>query len=81
MILPLQKLRGMCAYLMNIYTRPDYRKVGVGNEIISWLINRAKEKEITKIYLEDSEAGEKLYRKIGFSDMENMLKFGGNQNA
>lgn len=72
---------GMCAYLMNIYTRPDYRKMGVGNEIVNWLIKRAEEKGITKIYLETSEAGEKLYRKIGFSDMENMLKFGGNQNA
>lgn len=74
-------LTGMCAYLMNIYTRPDYRKMGVGNEIVNWLIKRAEEKEITKIYLEASEAGEKLYRKIGFSDMENMLKFEGNQNA
>lgn len=74
-------LTGMCAYLMNIYTRPDYRKMGVGNKIVNWLIKRAEEKGITKIYLETSEAGEKLYKKIGFSDMENMLKFGGNQNA
>lgn len=74
-------LTGMCAYLMNIYTRPDYRKMGVGNKIVNWLIKRAEEKGITKIYLETSKAGEKLYRKIGFSDMKNILKFGGNQNA
>lgn len=65
---------GECAYLMNIYTREAYRRNGVGNGIVRWLVNYAKERGITKIYLETSECGRALYRKIGFRDMRNYMK-------
>ncbi len=64
---------GQCAYLMNIYCRAPYRKQGIGSAIVNWLIGQAEERHITKIYLETSDAGRKLYEKIGFSDMEGMM--------
>lgn len=65
---------GRCSYLMNIYTRETYRGNGVGNTIVRWLVNYAKEQGITKIYLETSECGRALYENIGFRDMQDYMK-------
>lgn len=65
---------GKCAYLMNIYTREEYRGHGVGNTIVRWLVDCAKEQGITKIYLEASECGRALYENIGFRDMQDYMK-------
>ncbi len=66
---------GQCAYLMNIYCRSTYRKQGIGESIVRWLIDQAQERHITKIYLETSEAGRKLYKQIGFTEMPDMMIF------
>lgn len=68
-------LNGKCAYLMNIYTRPAFRNHGVGKRVVCWLIRQAKEKSVTKIYLEASEAGRPLYREMGFADMTGYMKW------
>src|SRR5699024_4612291 len=68
-------LNGKCAYLMNIYTRPAFRSHGVGKRVVCWLIRQAKEKSVTKIYLEASEAGRPLYREMGFADMTGYMKW------
>ena len=65
---------GKCAYLMNIYTRPKYRKQGIGDAIVSWLTGQAVQKGISKIYLETSQAGRRLYQKNGFVPMQDMMK-------
>ncbi len=64
---------GQCAYLMNIYCRPAFRSQGVGRSVISWLVDRAKEQYITKIYLESSKPARQLYERLGFSDMPDMM--------
>lgn len=65
---------GKCAYLMNIYTRPQFRRRGVGMAVIGWLVEQAKRRNIAKIYLETSEAGKRLYTGLGFIPMPGMLK-------
>ena len=65
---------GKCAYLMNIYTRPQFRKQGVGKELIKWLLEQAAQRSIPKIYLETSEVGKRLYTQMGFLPMQNMMK-------
>ncbi len=64
---------GQCAYLMNIYCRPVHQKQGVGEAVVRWLVAQAKERQITKIYLETTDEGRNLYKKIGFSDMPDMM--------
>ncbi len=64
---------GRCAYLMNIYCRPPYRRQKIGEAIVRWLIDRAKEQQSTKIYLETSDRGRPLYEGIGFTDMQDMM--------
>lgn len=65
---------GRCAYLMNIYVRPDYRGRGVARRIVRWLVGQALAQGISKIYLETSDIARKLYADLGFSYMKDMMK-------
>ncbi|MCD7708701.1 MAG: GNAT family N-acetyltransferase [Clostridiales bacterium] len=64
---------GRCAYLMNIYVREPFRGHGIGRSIVDWLVDRARERGITKIYLETTPGARRLYRETGFNDMEDMM--------
>jgi len=66
---------GGCAYLMNIYTCPEFRGQGVGGEIVKWLIFQAKQRGAAKIYLETSVSGRPLYQEIGFFDMSGYMQY------
>lgn len=65
---------GKCAYLMNVYVRPKYRGQGYGRQIASWLVDQARQRGITKIYLESSECARMMYRKMGFKEMKDYYK-------
>lgn len=67
-------LGGKCAYLMNIYTREEYRYQGIATRIVEHLIAEAKARNIEKIYLETSADGERIYRRLGFKDMKGYMK-------
>lgn len=66
---------GKCAYLMNIYTHPQFRGQGVGKQVVEWLVEQAAGQGIAKIYLETSGVGRRLYEESGFADMPDMMKF------
>lgn len=65
---------GRCAYLMNIYTRPDCRGQGLARHTVNWLIQKAKAFGAGKIYLEATPQGRPLYRRLGFGEMQDMMK-------
>jgi GNAT superfamily N-acetyltransferase len=64
---------GKCAYLMSIYTRPQFQHHGIGRATVQWLIDRAREWGAQKIYLETSVAGRRLYQNMGFVDLPDMM--------
>lgn len=66
---------GRCAYLMNIYVRPMFRSRGIGHEIVSYLVEKAREKRCDKIYLETTEEARSLYNSIGFKELPGILKY------
>ena len=65
---------GTNGYIMNIYTMPEVRGEGIGRMIIQFLIKDAKQRGTEKIYLESSKIAKKLYREIGFTDIEDYMK-------
>lgn len=65
---------GRCAYLMNIYVRRPFRGEGVGECLVRWLVERAKDHGAEKIYLETTQAGRPLYRHLHFEEMRDMMK-------
>lgn len=72
---------GGCAYLMNIYTLPEYRNRGAGKSIVTWLWQQASAYGIHKIYLEASETAHEFYKKMGFQDMNGYMKYTGKGEA
>jgi len=61
---------GRKAYLMNIYTAPEYRHRGVATHILRMLIKSARSRGVTSISLEATGMGRPLYEKLGFVPME-----------
>lgn len=65
---------GKKAYIMNMYTSPQYRRQGIAMWTLALLVKAAKEKGIPQISLEATEAGRPLYERFGFVDMENEME-------
>ncbi|HNX58141.1 MAG TPA: GNAT family N-acetyltransferase [Spirochaetota bacterium] len=62
---------GRIGSVLNMYTVPSHRRKGVASGIVRTIINEARACGINKLTLNATEAGEKLYRKLGFSDPAN----------
>ena len=66
---------GRCAYLMNIYVKPEFRESGMGHAIVKKLLEIAENRKCGKIYLETTSDGRSLYTSLGFHDLPDMMKF------
>ena len=65
---------GCKAYIMNMYTKPEYRRNGIAYHTLDLLIAAAKEKRITHITLEATDMGRPLYEKYGFIKMDDEMQ-------
>ncbi|MCM1171578.1 MAG: GNAT family N-acetyltransferase [Clostridium sp.] len=61
---------GQKAYIMNMYTHPDYRRQGIAFHILDLLVQEAKRQGISMISLEATDMGKPLYETYGFLKME-----------
>lgn len=66
---------GKKAYVMNMYTDPNYRRKGIASHTLDLLIQDAKEKEIQMVSLEATEMGKPLYEKYGFTKMKDEMEY------
>lgn len=57
---------GKKAYIMNMYTRPAYRRRGIARKTLDLLVQDARKKGITSISLEATAMGRPLYEQYGF---------------
>ena len=57
---------GHRAHLMNVYTAPAYRRQGVARQMVTALIEDARNRGVTEISLDATEAGRPLYESLGF---------------
>ena len=65
---------GRKAYIMNMYTRPDHRRMGIATRTLELLIQDAQKRGITSISLEATDLGRKLYEKYGFIPMTSEME-------
>ena len=65
---------GRKAYIMNMYTRPDHRRMGIAAKTLDLLIQDAKKRNITFISLEATDMGRKLYERYGFVSMNSEME-------
>ena len=59
---------GKRAHLMNVYTRAQFRRRGVGRQMVQFLIEEAKSRGVTEISLDATQMGHPLYKSLGFND-------------
>lgn len=64
---------GKKAYIMNMYTVPEYRQQGVAFKTLDLLVQEAQKRNITFIGLETTKDGFPLYKKYGFIPLENEM--------
>jgi len=65
---------GQKAYIMNMYTKPEYRRNGIAFKTLDLLVGEAKQKGITAISLEATDMGRPLYEKYGFVKMNDEME-------
>ncbi len=59
---------GNVAYILNMYTLPDWRRKGLATALLHRIIGEAKECGYKKLMLNASKAGRPVYAAIGFKN-------------
>lgn len=71
---------GKKAYIMNMYTHPDYRRRGIAYRVLELLTAEAEMRQIDAVTLEATAAGRPLYEAFGFTAMRDEMELlGGNK--
>lgn len=65
---------GKKAYIMNMYTAPEYRRQGIAFHTLDLLVNAAKKQGVSQIALEATDMGRPLYEKYGFVRMQDEME-------
>ena len=65
---------GKKAYIMNMYTNPNYRRQGIAIKTLEMLVKEAKKRGIKEITLEATDMGRPLYEKYGFTNMPSEME-------
>ena len=66
---------GRIAYIMNMYTQPDFRKRGIASKLLEYLVDEVKLRNCKKITLNASQMGRTIYKKYGFEDVNDSMVF------
>jgi ribosomal protein S18 acetylase RimI-like enzyme len=59
---------GRLGYILNMYTVPEARKMGICTRLLGELMNEAKSMGVKYLHLHASEDGINIYRKAGFTE-------------
>jgi GNAT superfamily N-acetyltransferase len=62
----LKNVTGKTAYIMNVYTKPEYRKRGLAAKLFARILEEANEHGCKKIHLSATKEGSILYEKFNF---------------
>ena len=65
---------GKKAYIMNMYTAPEYRRQRIALHTLDLLVKDAKEQGVLQISLEATDMGRPLYERYGFIKMEDEME-------
>ena len=67
---------GKKAYIMNMYTAPEYRRQGIAFHTLDLLVKDARKQGVLQIALEATDMGRPLYERYGFVKMEDEMELG-----
>ncbi len=69
-----KNITGKIGYIMNMYTKPDYRRRGIASDLFKKLIDEADKLGILKLSLHATDAGKPVYLKQGFTEETTEMK-------
>lgn len=55
-----------CGHILNFFVYPQFRKQGIGDQLIQFIIDDTVKDGFSRLVLNATEAGERVYRKRGF---------------
>ncbi len=61
---------GRTGTVLNVYTEPNYRRMGIASKLMRMLIEDARSMGLDFVELKATESGYSVYRKLGFEDTE-----------
>lgn len=62
-------ITGKTGIVLNVYTKPEYRKKGYAKKIMTMLLEDATVQGVSVIELKATEDGHSLYKSVGFKDV------------
>ena len=62
-------MTGKTGTVLNVYTKPEYRKKGYAKQLIKILLDDAKTNELSVVELKATDDGYHLYKSVGFEDV------------
>ena len=62
-------ITGKTGIVLNVYTKPEYRKKGYAKKLMNMMLEDAKAENVSIIELKATEDGYSLYRSVGFEDV------------
>ena len=65
-----ENLTGLEGYVMNVYTKPDWRRQGIAQALLETIIDFVRTTSASCIRLHTSDEGEGIYWKLGFKRVE-----------
>ena len=61
-------INGKTGTLLNVYTRPEFRRKGIAGRLIKMLIADSSEMKLDFLELKSTDEGYELYKSLGFED-------------
>lgn len=68
-------LDGKIALITDMYTVPEYRNKGLAYKLLNNIMEHAKKMGYTKVTLNATESGRRLYEKYGFKDVTGEMSY------
>ena len=62
-------VNGKTGTVLNVYTKPQFRKQGIAGKLIKLLLSQAEKLNLDFVELQATDSGYKLYKSMGFNDV------------
>lgn len=62
-------INGKTGTILNVYTKPEYRKKGIAGNLLKMLLAESKKIGLDFVELKATDSGYNLYKSIGFEDV------------
>lgn len=63
-------INGKTGTVLNVYTKPEYRRKGIAGELIRMLLSESEKINLDFVELKATDSGYNLYKSLGFEDVK-----------